>query len=63
MSNNNEIVRKNLNYVLDTKGVKLSFVAESLKWNYTNLISFKNGKRDYSIKRLRELQAYLDKYK
>lgn len=63
MYNNNQIVRKNLKHILETDGIKLTFIADSLDWNYTNLISFKNGKRDYSIDRLRKLQAYLDKYK
>ncbi len=55
-------VRNKLINVLEDHGVKLTFIAKKLGWNYKNLISWKNCNREYSIKRLRKLDEFLGRY-
>jgi hypothetical protein len=58
----NRVARKRLLHVLDTYGIKLTFIAKELGWDYTNLNKFKNGKLDMSLDRLRVLNAFLNRY-
>lgn len=58
----NQKVREKLINVLENEGLKLSFIASKLNWNYQNISSFKNGNREYAIERLRELDGFLDTY-
>jgi hypothetical protein len=53
-------VRNKLITVLEHNGIKLKFIAAKLKWNYQNLVAFKNGKRKYSELRLKQLNDILE---
>jgi hypothetical protein len=53
-------VRTKLINVLKQNGIKLKFIATKLKWNYQNLVAFKNGKRKYSELRLKQLDDFLN---
>lgn len=58
----NTEVREKLNTVLKEQGIKMVFMAKQLGWNYENLVAFKNGKREYSEKRLKKLDIYLNRF-
>ncbi|PEL13773.1 hypothetical protein [Bacillus sp. AFS017336] len=52
-------VRVLLIHILETKGIKLKFIADKLGWNYKNLVSWKNNNRKYSLDKIKELEALL----
>lgn len=58
----NNIARKRLLKVLDEQGIKLTFIAKQLDWDYTNLSKFKNDKYIYSHDKLIELNNFLNQY-
>lgn len=58
----NNITRKRLLKVLDEQGIKMSFIAKKLDWDYTNLSKFKNDKYIYSHDKLIELNNFLNQY-
>lgn len=58
----NDRTQKRLIRILEENGIKLTFIARQLGWDYSNLSKFKNGKITMSHERLAELNHYLNQY-
>lgn len=57
----NDFLREWLVAYMEGSGIKLKHVAEQLGFSYSNMSSWKSGKRDYGFDRLKKLRTWLDK--
>lgn len=56
-------IRNEFNEFLDDYGLSAKHVSRVLKWDYTTIIKYKNGKEKVSEKREQELAAFIKQYK
>jgi hypothetical protein len=55
-------VRKLFEEFINSRGVKVKWVAEQLNFNYSNLVQWRKGNREYSDERCKILKIFLEKY-
>lgn len=42
------------------RGVKIYWIADKLSWNYSNLVQWRKGNREYSAERCKILKTFLE---
>jgi hypothetical protein len=58
----NAKVRAMFNDYIARRGVKIYWIAEQLGYNYSNLVQWRKGNKEYSDIRCQEIKIFLEKY-